>query len=383
MTGLMPAIESAPFTTIRPSWQYILCHTPDPRDPSGELEEIDELESARDKTLELVRNRPGSAVCSISMYDDMAKHIFDKINIGDARGSLRKTLLVRRNKKDIWSGPIASISGALQEGSSAVTLNAVGWLEYLFQRELETNALYSNQQQDNIAFDLMNKANLQEPEHPLPIFPGSVIGFMPLRSPVFNKGETFGASLQKLSDVESGFDFDVHPRTREVNLYAWDAYRVLNKIKLGLGWGPDNIARMEWNENGLATRNRLIVSGASGVPISAQDIESQDEYGLFTETINLPGAGSGILPAYANAELVVKSRPQITYSLFPKQLTEIDDGSPRLFEDFFVGDQISFTAKDGFFEVKNQGVRLFGASISVSNDGNFENINSLMISPAS
>jgi hypothetical protein len=368
---------------MRPLWQYILCHTPDPRDPSGELEEIGELESARGKTLELVRNRPGSAACSVSMHDDMASEIFDKLDIGDVRGSIRKSLLVRRNKKDMWSGPVATISGALQEGSSAFTLNAVGWLEFLFLRELEANAVYVEQQQDAIAFDLMNKANLQEPSHPLPVFPGSVIGYMPLRSPAFNKGETFGASLQKLSDIESGFDFDVHPRTREVNLYAWDAYRIRNDIKLGLGWGPDNISRMEWNENGFSTRNRLIVSGSAGAPISAQDIESQDQYGLFTETINLPGAKPGILPAYANAELVVKSRPQVTYSLTPKATTEVDEGAPRLFEDFFIGDQIAFTAKDGFFEVKNQGIRLFGATISISDDGSFESVNSLMISPAS
>jgi hypothetical protein len=62
------------------------------------------LSQRRGKTLELVRNRPGSAACSVSMYDDMAAQIFDNLDIGDVRGSIRKTLLVRRDKKDMWSG---------------------------------------------------------------------------------------------------------------------------------------------------------------------------------------------------------------------------------------------------------------------------------------
>lgn len=363
-------------------WQYILCNTPDPRDPTGELEEIGELESARGKQLEIVRNRAGSASCSLSIYDDMIPLIFDRLDAGDVRGSVRKTLLTRRNNVDIWSGPIGSISGSLSEGSSAITLNAVGWVEYLFQRELTADKSYTNQAQDTIAFNLLAIANTQDPAHPVPIFPGSVLGLMPLRSPAFKKGDTLGASIQKLSDVESGFDFDIDPRSRQMNIYAWDAYTIRNDVKLGLGWGPDNIAKLDWDEGGFATRNRLIVVGSNNVPISAQDVSSQDEYGVFVETINLPTGSPAILPAFLNAELAVKSRPQVTYSLTPKATTEQDEGAPRLFEDFFIGDQVAFTAKDGYFEVKDQGIRLFGANLSISDDGNQEVINSLMTSPA-
>lgn len=364
-------------------WQYILCNSPDPTDPYHALEEIGELESARGKTLEIVRNRAGSAGCTISMYDDYASEILDRLSLsGDIRGSLRKSLLVRRNNIDMWSGPITTINGVMAEGSSALALGAVGWMEYLFHRELEAIKAYTATPQDSIAFGLISLANEQEPEHPSPIFPGSVYGLMPNRSITFQKGETFGACIQKLSDVESGFDFDIDPWTREMNIHAWDDYAIRPDVKLGLNWGPENISKLEWTENGLATRNRLFIVGNNNVPISAQDVASQDDHGLFVETMNLPTSNGDILPAFANAELVIRSRPQVTYSISLKQKTEEDDGAPRIFEDFFIGDQISFTAHDGQFKINDQGIRIFGANLAISDDGNQEIVNSLMTNPA-
>lgn len=362
-------------------WQYILCNTPDPRDPIGELEEIGELESARSKNLDIVRNRAGSASCSLSIHDEYATKIFDRIDQGDVRGSVRKAILVRRNKVDLWSGPIMTIRGSLQEGNSSFEIGCVGWLEYLFHRELYANKHYEDMAQDLIAFDLLAVANLQNPTHPVPIFPGVATGAMSHRSPTFNKGDTFGASLQKLSDVESGFDMDIDPRTRKLNLFAWDSYTIRDNIKLGYRWGPENIASINWDENGAATRNRFTAVGNNNIPFQGQDTGAQDEYGLFEETISLPIETSEILPGYVAAELVIRSRPQVTYTVVPKPVgLDTEQNFPRLFDDFFIGDQISFTAKEGFFEVKNQGIRIFGASISISDD-NVETINTLQTSP--
>lgn len=363
-----------------PNWQYILCHTPDPLNPTGTLEEIGELVSARDKSLDIVRNRAGSASCWISVIDPYAEEILDRVNIGDVRGSIRKSLLVRRNKIDMWSGPILTIQGSLSEGNSGMTLGAVGWLEYLYHRTLNADKSYVSQQQDFIAFDLLTVANLQNPTHPVPIFPGSVTGTMAVRSPTFTKGETFGASMQRLSDVESGFDFDIEPRTRALNIHAWDAYNTLDDVKLGYRWGPENISKLDWNENGGSTLNDYTAVGGNNIPFTATDLVSQDTYGVWQETTNLPVETSEILPVYVNAELAIRSAPQLSYTITPTSVGSFGDETPHLFDDFQIGDQISFTAKEGFFTAKNQGIRIFGASVSINEDG-VETINSLMTSP--
>jgi len=380
----MTAIEFRHAATVRKTdWQFILCHTPDPTDPTGPLDEIGELESARSRSVEITRNRAGSASCQISIYDEFIKELLDKVPMGDVRGTLRKTLLVRRNKVDMWSGPIVSIQGSLADGASSLTISAVGWIEYLFHRELAADKHYTSQRADVIAFDLLSVANLQTPLYPVPIFPGTAYGAsLPtsIRSPTFSKGDTFGASIQKLSDVESGFDFDVNPRTRELNIFAWDSYVVRNNIRLGYRWGPQNIAKLDWTEAGINTRNHITAVGNSNMPYSDSDVPAIEEYGLFQETVTLPVETAEILPAYVNAELAVRSRPQITYTVTPKSLGQIEDDSPHLFEDYFIGDQISFTAKEGYFEVKNQGIRIFGANVSISDEG-VETIDTLQTTP--
>lgn len=365
-----------------PDWQYILCNTPDPRDPVGELEELGEIESASGKTLDIIRNRAGSAGCSVSIYDDFAGLILDRVSQGDVRGTLRKSLLVRRNKIDMWSGPILTIQGSLVDGGSGFKLGAVGWLEYLFHRMLDADKHYDTVASDLIAYDLLAVANAQSPNYPVPIFPGTVVGVMPVRSPTFAKGDSFGGSLQKLSDVESGYDFDVTSRSRQLNLYAWDSYTVRTDVKLGYKWGPENITQLDWSENGSSTLNDFTAIGNANVPFSGEDVASKNDFGVWQETTSLPVEGSEILPAYVNAELAVRSHPLVEYTITPTSVGREDDGVPHLFDDFQIGDRISFTAKEGFFEVKNQGIRIFGASVSVSDDG-VEIINSLQMSPAS
>lgn len=367
--------------SLKRGWQFILCNTPDPRDPSGALEELGVLESATGRTCDIVRNRAGSAGCSISVYDDYAGEILDRVSDGDVRGTLRKTLLVRRNNIDLWSGPILTIQGTLTDGGSSITLGAVGWLEYLFHREIFAETHYTTRGQDLIAYALLALARSQYPGHPVPIFAGTAFGTMADRSPTFSKGDTFGAALQRLSDVESGFDMDIDPRTRQLNLFAWDSYVTRSNIKLGYGWGPENISKLDWSENGATAVNILRASGNNNVPVVGTDTASQDDFGIWEESVNLPTEDAEILPVYVNAELAIRSNPQVVYTITPTAVGREDDGAPHLFDDFRIGDRISFTAKEGAFVVEDQGIRIFGASVSIDEEG-VETVTSLQTSPA-
>ncbi len=366
----------------QPVWDCILAHSPDPTDPTGELDRIGVIGTASNKTLDIVRNRAGSFSFTIDVKDDVAYDILDKVDLGDVRGTVRKCVIVRRDKKPIWSGPIWTIQGNLSEGGSKMNIGCVGWLEYVYQRMLYADVSYNNMERDNIAHALMALVSLQDPDHPLPIFPGDTFGNMGIiSSHTFLKGEMLGACLQKLSDVESGFDMDVDPISRNLNLYAWDTYKTRTNVKLGYNWGPSNINALGWSENGGATRNSIIAVSGTGVPVAGADISSQDEYGLFEETINLPEGTAGILIPYVNAEIVIKSRPMVTYTLTPRPASEEDEDSPRLFEDYFIGDKIFFTAKEGAFVVQNQAIRVFGANVGITDEG-IETVNSIQTTPA-
>jgi hypothetical protein len=359
-------------------WEFILCKTPPPRNPTGPLERICPIAFDGEAQVEIVRNRSGSFACSVDLASEAAYSLLDRVNLGDVRGSMRKCVVVKRDKEWLWSGPISALSGSIEGEGGKLAISAVGWLEYLYQREAHLEKVWSNTAHDDIVYEMMDIMQTQDPTYPLPVFKGGNFGEMIVReSFTLNKTQKFGEAIQRLSDVESGFDMDVDPITRELNLYAWDTYRVNRDAKLGYHWGPNNIESLQWQENGLQARTRITAVGKSGAAHSGLDTDAADEYGILEETTSLGEADDEILLPYVAAELVYRSRPIVNYTLVPKLNAE----SPRLFDDFKIGDLISFTAREGAFKVSNQGIRVFGASISVDADMN-EKVSALQTSPA-
>jgi hypothetical protein len=200
---------------------------------------------------------------------------------------------------------------------------------------------------------------------------------MPLRNRYYLWGQTvLGPAIQELSDIEAGFDYAVDPVTREVNLYSWDSYRDLStNVILGYNIGPQNLKNVTWQEDASKTCNYMGVV-SQGAPVYVNDPTSEDQYGLFEEYNSLSGANQSILQPYGVAELVIRSRPLITYSLTPSP------HGPRLFEDFLVGDRVGWSAQKDRFRISGQSIRVFGASVSLDDNDN-ETISSLQTTPAS
>jgi hypothetical protein len=76
---------------------------------------------------------------------------------------------------------------------------------------------------------------------------------------------------------------------------------------------------------------------------------------------------NNILLAYANADIVYRAQPRLTYDLTPKPSTKAT--VPRLFRDFNLGDTTYMTAKRDYVEVEDQATRIFGVSLAISNAG--------------
>jgi hypothetical protein len=299
-------------------------------------------------------NRAGSASFQIRTNDPMAYKIMDNVDLNDIRGTVRKCVGIRRNDVDLWSGPIWGIQGALDAGQ--MTISCVGWIEKWQYEMLTQVADYSNGgyglPTDQIVFGLMELINGQDPAHPLLIQPGTVTGTMPIRNRYYPRFTMLGPSIQELSDIESGPDINVDPVTRQLNLVAWDEYTVRDDIVLGYNWGANNLKDMQW----------------------------QDEYGNFSQYVTLTGANQTILEPYAVEQLVILSRPLLTYTIIPHP--RMNNLGPTLFDDFQIGDGIFFSAIKDCVQINRQQVRVFGASISLDDNDN-EIVSSLQITPPS
>jgi hypothetical protein len=269
--------------------------------------------------------------------------------------------------------------------------SCVGWLEHAQKRILWSTLDYSNggagTPSDTIAFGLINTINAQDPAHPLLIKPGSVTGTMPVRNRYYAYPGVNGAAptilgpaLQELSDIEAGFDYEVDPVTRAVNLYAWDSYADRTDIRMGYNTGAKDLKNVTWQEDASKTCNFMgIVS--LGAPVFVDDPTSMDKYGNYEEYNSLSNANQNILQPYGVAELVIRSRPLVTYTLTPSPRTA-NRGGPSLFDDFNIGDKVYWSAKKDHVTIIGQAIRVFGATVSLDDNDN-ETVGALQTSPAS
>lgn len=367
---------------LSPQYEWLLCHSPSFGDPFAPLKRIAPIENAQNQQWSPQWNRAGSASFQIRTNNPLASTILDRVQLNDIRGTVRKCIVIKRNGKWMWSGPIWGINGDLDAGT--LNISCVGWLEQ-FQYQIIWQVLdYSNSglglPTDQIVTNTINAVNSQDPKHPLLVRFGSARGTMPIRNRYYQRGSMLGPVLQELSDIEAGPDMNVDPVTRDLNLQSWDAYPKRTNVVLGYNCGPGNLKDVVWQEDPTQMINNMYVQ-SQGQPVGPIfDPVSQDNYGNFSQLVTLTGANQTILEPFAVAELVVKSNPLLTYTLTPHPRMSTE--GPTLFDDFDLGDSVMFSAIKDSIEIKRQGVRIFGAQVALDQEGN-ETIQSLQITPPS
>lgn len=369
-----------------PNYEWILCHRPSFSDPFAPLEKIGTLWRAKNRQFQLVKNRAGTASFQIRTNDPMTEKILDQVDLNDIRGTVRKCIRIRRDKTDLWSGQIWGIQGDLDGGT--LNISCVGWLEPIQKRMLwPVQALdYSNSgfgtPTDQIVAGLVNAVNAQDLAHPLLIkapdasIPGSIVGTMPVRNRFYQRGTMLGPALQELSDIEAGIDINVDPITRQLQIASWDSFMnssgwwgdIKPDVILGYNWGPKNLKNATWQEDPSNTCNTMFVQSL-GQPVGPiYDPVSQDTYGLFEELNQPSQMNQTLLEPFGVAELVIRSRPLVTWSVIPHP--RMGTEGPTLFDDFKIGSQIAFSAVKDYVTIKRQQIRVFGATVSLDDDGN-------------
>jgi len=212
------------------------------------------------------------------------------------------------------------------------------------------------------------------------------------------KGASILGEFTKLTDIENGIDIEVNPSSRALNV--WDKkIRTRSDAVFGYGFGPNNLQQFSRQLDPTTIVNYIYVAGRDSTVIPAYadtklmtapsqnppklGENSMTTYGLIEETAALSdGKNLEILQTYASGEIIIRSSPRIIYSMTPFPFTTEARGQiPEPFVDYIVGDKVYLTAyTKGRIDIRNQGIRIFGISVDIDDDGN-EKIGQLQTSP--
>ena len=198
----------------------------------------------------------------------------------------------------------------------------------------------------------------------------------------YERGKPVAEAIKQLSEVINGFWFRIDPvdgvpgtHGELVVLYPSSG---TTRAGVKLEYGEDTIANIEdYEVDVFLPRNRVTVTGAllegeTETTATATNAASITTYDLFDEemaftTIETPG----VLQEHADDE--VRANPVKTYSI------TFGQSAPMLWDDFDVGDVLSFYIKNG--EFKESGTaRVVEASVEVTSEGS-ERVKSLVIQP--
>jgi hypothetical protein len=221
-----------------------------------------------------------------------------------------------------------------------------------------------------IVSDLLDIANAQKISTGLTVPTHVFFGDshdMQTRTVSFQVGDSFGSAIDKLSQIENGYDWFIDPLTREIVITAPDGYADRPDVHFRYGV---NIASPVITEDGTQTRNRYTVIGENGAVVVRDDPEAiARSMKIIDERVTVSGAGAGditILQAYGDSELAFNSSPPITITFKPRSL---GNDVPRPGDDFEWGDRGYFTLKRGRHNLDHQPLRFYKGSYSFSDAG--------------
>jgi len=340
---------------------------------SATMSSIDIFRHGRGRTITEDLNRPGSASLRIPLDDPLGTQV----------EPIRTCIKVARGSNIVWSGPVWTIVDQTDENMGWTTIGAVGWQEILHHRVLNPpdQKIQLTDTSDGMINALLAAANAKGPTltgaaSSTFITIGSLGSNNVQLTRTFDFFTNIGDAIFQLTQLENGVDVWVDPGTRKLNVTALRG-TVKDGAALRLKGARSNVTSAIRNVDASRLANRFWVVGASSATGYADDSGSQGTYGLFEDQQSLSDVSdSTILGAYANAELVTKGRPIVTYELAPSSY--VDGVVPMVYEDFTLGDFFTFSIEQGRIDVTSQIARCFGFTLADQDDGN-EKITSLKL----
>lgn len=393
------SIGKTRISDIMPDVRMFLSKSPAPgADPTAELERVAWLAKADDRTLSLAVNRGGEMGFTYPMIAPPRDQLH-KIIIPGLFSGVDYCIEFERNREIIWSGPMSTNAGSTNSiKSGRATLKAEGWRSLVGRRELREDVVYgaSNNYMYlsgavpgrgtdlpaghtaaegvpwhdwEIVQDLINRVIGYDPAHAPPIRFGTHYGTAQLRQKTWTKGTKLDQCLRELEELEAGIDCVIDPNTRLLDVYAWDSYADHPEIVYGFGRPPFNIVQFGWRGDFMSILNRLNVFGDNITPGLAQDLGSQDRFGIMEDTVTLTGEGNtDNLMYYAGEEVALKAFPIFFFDFLPKQTSD-KPSQPKFFDNFGIGEGVRMSVNYGPFDFLEQKVRAFAVNLAYTKEG--------------
>jgi hypothetical protein len=336
---------------------------------------LHELKLARGRTFETNLLGAGSATFTYPLSDRIVQDIKE----------ITTCLIITFDTRVVWSGPIMQTEQ--DYANNSVQVSATGWWEILDYRFIEPHQeSFVNFMNDPatdstiIAMTLLDAANVQQDSRDNFRHTGIDRGRMDVsqaRKREYKVGDQISQAIRDLATIENGFDYEINPASRLLDIYYPRKGTLRPEIILGYNWGPNNVGNLRVQTDGAAVRNRHRAS-TTYIIAEAEDDQSIDLYNMRTEISSLGDVTDNIAGAYANGEVAFKSQPKKTLTITLRP----GNASPQVFRHFEIGDTLYLTARGGRDPIEKQAVRVFGVSVSIDENG-LETVSTLKTSPDS
>lgn len=322
---------------------------------------IGELTSARPRSMTRTLNKAGSFTCSVSLDEVIAEKVLE----------VETCVVVSFAGEKVWSGPVWTCSETIDSGRGSLTIGCVGWLQTLDKRitrpvwggggpKTWTLTDAGEIAQDMLAITNDDAAAAGAPSY---VFPGSWETTQQ-RTRTYQPWSVVLANFTELCEIEGGFDMEVDPTTRNLNIYS--LIQKNNGVTFDLDRNLQSISRQT---DAGRTINYLNAYSSIG-NYSVVDADSLAELGLFEEARSLSDVvNPDILQAYAAGEVFVYRRPLPILSFAPKPYSEEFPDYPRPFRDYDIGDIVVLNAHRGRMNLDNVACRIFSYTLEFQDNG--------------
>lgn len=362
------------------------------------MTELGELTQARNRSISLALNRPGSASFSLPMDDALAplvQPITTALHVYRISPNFANTAA-----QFIWNGYVQTIDEDISQ--NRMTVNCIGFLERLAKRYTRERMTFSAVDDSFIIQTLLAHANLTSNNgYTVPIVSGSfpptptwiggqvladndarypdpLSGSIPYatfanRDKVIEPNTYIGPEITALTELENGCDIWVSPNNKQIWIFRKRMADLPNVI-FGYNWGPNNVAQLGRQLDSSTVVNYMLVTSNPTVTPRFQDhAGSQAAYGLIEEVENLAGdfEPTGSLLQYrAAAEVAIRNQPRQVFSMTPFAWSP-DSSVPEPFVEYNVGDKVYLSARHGQrINIDMLGMRIFGMSFNIDEFGN-------------
>jgi hypothetical protein len=337
---------------------------------SSDMSVIMPIQEATSQNLSMFYNRSGSYGSVVPIDSNVSDRVAAWKTAIRATAEWYDEGHVLLGRKVMWSGPVIDVND--DASSEATTISALGWLEELEHRFLTQRMVYPSQAGGLIAMDLLSvanaKADIAGTTRPTRIKPGLRTDTQ-VRAMTYEVGQNIGAAIKGLSDIENGFDYEVGPIDRALNIKSPTEFSTRKKVQFGYKMAPNNIVAVSRQQDGKRANNRVIAAGPPGLAIQ-DDIDSIDELGIMLEGwYSLSDVTNiDILSAFAGSQLAFSSYPVSTITVKP-MIPSKDVWLPRLGLHYDLGDIGFLSVNRGRMQLNAQPIRIFGQNYAFTQEG--------------